>query len=761
MKQAVYAIFAILIIYSSQSIAISEFKVSEIQLRGLEGIAESTVLNYLPIKVGDVVDDDTSTAVIEALFDTGFFNDIVVKRDASKLIVELVERPSIAKIKIAGNDEISEEDLTAALKSIGLSEGRIFNRSLLDKVEQELQRQYFSLGRYGVKIESKILPQERNRIALEINIDEGQVTRIRKINIIGNHSFSDETLLQQFNSEAEAEFPIFSSDSQYSKQKLFADIELLRSFYMDRGYLNFAIESTQVSISPDKNDIFVTINISEGGKFTVSDVKLAGEFVVPEEELKKFIDVKAGDVFSRRLISESSNNISQRLGIDGYAFANVNPQPEINDEEKTVSLVFFVDPGKRVYVRRVTFTGNIKTHGEVLRREMRQLEAAWFSTTKLERSKIRLMRTGFFEDVNVETPLVPGHTDMVDVIISVTERSSGSIQASVGYGGSSGVILTASVKQNNFLGTGKQVAAEISNNQINRIYSFSTTDPYFTVDGVSRSLRVYYRKTNATRVLSLAAYNSDVYGGSVGFGFPLSEYRRARITVGFDDTAFTLRNNPPQLYSQFQESYGNQFKTITVTGTWTFDSRNRAIFADSGFQTIVNSDVTLPGGDLQYFKLSLRQQVFLPIIKNWTIHLDGTAAFSQGYGSSGNIVPFYDYYYAGGAQSVRGFRVNSLGPKEDNASLGGPKKAIGVAELLFPNPFSPDSNSVRLSAFIDAGNIWGEGETVKVADLRSAYGFGFTWMAPIGALKFSWGWPLRTQPGDRTERFQFSIGAPY
>ncbi|MDH3325684.1 MAG: outer membrane protein assembly factor BamA [Gammaproteobacteria bacterium] len=764
MKQAVYAIFGILIfystLYSTQSIAFSEFKVSEIQLRGLQGIAESTVLNYLPVKVGDSVDEDVSSNAIDTLFKTGFFNDITLKNENTILIVELVERPAIAKIKISGNDEISEDDLTGALKKIGLSEGRIFNRSLLDKVEQELQRQYFSLGKYGVKIQSKILDQERNRIALEIEIDEGQVTRIRKINIIGNSSFSDKVLLGEFNSEAHSEFSTFGSDSQYSKQKLFADIELLRSFYMDRGYLKFSIESTQVSISPDKNDVFVTININEGGKYTVSDVKLAGEFVVAEDELKTFVGLKSGDIFSRRLISESSNKINQRLGVDGYAFANVNPQPEVNEEDKTVSLTFFIDPGKRVYIRRVTFGGNVKTHDEVLRREMRQLEGGWYSTTKLERSKTRLFRTGFFEDVNVETPLVAGHTDMVDVVIHVTERPSGSVQASVGYGQGSGIILSASINQNNFLGTGKQVGAEISNNDVNTVYSFSMTDPYFTVDGISRSFRVYFRKTDAAAASSIAGYNSDVYGGSVGFGFPLSEYRRARIGLGFDDTVYRLSGNPPSLYSNFKESYGDNFKTITVNGSWSFDTRNRVVFADSGFHTVATSDVTLPGGDLQYMKLSLRQQIFWTAIKHWTIHLDGTGAFAHGYGST-ESVPFYDYYYAGGAQSVRGFRSNSLGPQDNNDSLGGTKKLVGVAELLFPNPFSKDSNSVRLSAFVDAGNIWGADQKVDIADIRATYGFGFTWMAPIGALKFSWAWPLRTQVGDETERFQFSIGAPF
>jgi len=774
MKHVVKIILAICLLYSSGSWALSSFKIEKIELRGLEGIATSTVFNYLVVKEGDLIDDQISSEIIRALFKTGFFNDISLSREKNILIIKLVERPAISKIKISGNDEISEEDLTTALKSIGLSEGRIFNRSLLEKVEQELQRQYFSLGKYGVKISSTLHEQERNRVAIDIDINEGSVTRIRQINIIGNHAFTDHELLKVFNSGMHSDYSVFGNDSQYSKQKLFADVELLRSYYMDRGYVNFTVESTQVSISPDKSDVFVTININEGGKYLVDKVKLSGEFVVPEDELRKFVTVKEGGVFSRKRVSVSSSKINERLGIDGYAFANVNAHPEIDDENKTVSLTFFVDPGKRVYIRRVTFGGNVKTHDEVLRREMRQLEGGWYSTTKLERSKTRLFRTGFFEDINVETPLVPGRTDMVDVIISVTERPSGSVQASVGYGQGSGIILSGSINQNNFMGTGKSVGAEISNNRVNTIYSVNMTDPYYTIDGVSRSFRAYYRKTDASEASSIAGYSSNVYGGSVSYGFPLSEYRRARLGVGFDNTDFTLSSSPPPTYSSFESKYGNAFKTITITGSWIFDTRDRIVFANDGLYTVATTDVTMPGGDLQFYKVSLRQQIFWSFAKNWTIHLDGTGAFSRGYGKT-EAVPFYEYYYAGGAQSVRGFRANSLGPIEGDFSnnIGGTKKLIGIAEILAPNPFDLESKSVRLSFFIDAGGIYGhtarfgpnKGSAYEPKDylreMSAAYGFGFTWIAPIGALKFSWAWPLRSHDTDTLETFQFSIGAPF
>jgi len=766
MKQVVKLILAIIIVYSPGSWALSSFKIENIKLEGLQGIAASTVFNYLPMKEGDVLTEETSSEAIRALFKTGFFNDISLARDGNTLILNLTERPAIAKVKISGNDEISEEDLTSALKRIGLSEGRIFNRSLLEKVEQELQRQYFSLGKYGVKIQSKLLPQERNRVALDIEIDEGRVTRIRQINVIGNTAFPEQELLDVFKSAPHSDWSVFTDDSQYSQQKLFADIELLRSYYMDRGYINFTIESTQVSITPDKDDVFITININEGGKFKIDKVQLSGEFVVDEDELNKLVNINSGDIFSRRLVSESSSRISARLGVDGYAFANINAHPEINEEDRTVSLTFFIDPGKRVYIRRISFAGNIKTHDEVLRREMRQLEGGWYSTAKLERSKTRLVRTGFFEDVNMETPLVPGRTDVVDVIINVTERPSGSIQASVGYGQGSGVILSGSVNQNNFLGTGKQVGAEISNNRVNTVYSFSLTDPYYTIDGISRSFRLYFRETDASQASSIAGYNANVYGGSMSFGFPLSEYRRARIGIGFDNTDFTLADDPPPTYDAFEDEYGSAFDTFTITGTWTFDTRNSVIFADSGLHTVLTTDVTLPGGDLQFFKVSLRQQFFWTAIKNWTLHLDASAAYARGYGKT-EQVPFYEYYYAGGAQSVRGFRANSLGPREGtfNNTIGGTKRIIGIAELLFPNPFAKDSKSVRFAAFVDSGAIIGNDIQFDPKDyydeLSASYGIAFTWLAPIGALKFSWAWPLKTQTDDQTERFQFSIGAPF
>ncbi len=741
--------------------AFEQFTIEDIQLKGLQRISKSTVFNYLPLKVGDTATEEKTAESIRELFKTGFFNDIKLEHENGSLIIQFLERPSIAKITIDGNDEISTEDLTEALKKVGLSEGRVFNRSLLEKVEQELQRQYFSLGKYGVEINSKLLPQERNRVAIDINIDEGVVARIRDINIIGNNSYSEELLLNTFNAGAHGPFSGISGNSKYEKEKLYADIEGLRSFYLDRGYINFNIESTQVTITPDKTDVFVTVNITEGDKFYVEDIDLVGEFIVEKEILRQLIVIQPGEVFSRKSIIDSSNKISERLGIEGYAFANVNANPDIDEETNKVKLTFFVDPGKRVYVRRVEFVGNHKTHDEVLRREMRQLEGGWISTTKLNRSKIRLQRTGFFEEVNIETPSVPGHPDLVDVVFSVTERSSGNIQASVGFGAASGFIISGAINQNNFLGTGKRVGIEINSSQINRVYSFSLSDPYYTLDGISRSINIFLRSTDASRRLNIANYSTDVYGVGTTFGFPLSEYRFTRLGLTYESTTIKYGASPPASFLEFAAN-GETLDSLTATGSWSYDTRNRALFADSGTNIVLSTDVALPVGNTTYAKINYKHQLFVGVYKDITLHLESLLSYGRGYGDN-NQLPFYEYFFAGGSQSVRGFQERSLGPKEpgDLFSLGGNKRITGTGEFVFPLPFAEESNSTRFSTFLDYGQVYGVDEKFNPNEIRATYGLSFIWITPVGALRFSWAWPLITKPEDSTTTFQFSIGTPF
>lgn len=739
--------------------AFDEVQIKKIRMEGLQRISESTVLNYLAVKEGDTLTENKTSEAIRALFRTGFFNDVRLYADGTTLVVSLTERPSIAEVKIKGNEEISSDDLKKALKKTGLAEGQVFNRSLLEKVEQELERQYFSLGKYGVSVASTLLPQERNRVSVDIAIDEGEVARIRQIKLIGTKAFSEDVLLNQFQLSAHNR-SFFGSSSKYAKQKLAADLESLRSYYLDRGYINFNIESTVVSISPDKKDVFITVNVTEGDQFMVESVGLSGDIIVDEKELRELLLSKAGDTFSRKSVTESSSKISERLGVEGYAFANVNAVPDVDKDKKSVKLTYFVDPGKRVYVRRVLFVGNTKTQEEVLRREMRQLEGAWISTTKLNRSKVRLQRMGFFEDVNIEMPPVAGRTDMVDVIFSVTERPSGNVTASLGYGQGSGFIVAASINQNNFLGTGSRVSAEVNNSQVNRVYSFSFTDPYYTLDGVSRGFRVYSRTTTSSAA-NIASYDTDVYGGSVEYGFPLSEYRSARVGVGYENTYVKTSPTTPQDYLDYVSRYGSTFDSITLDASWAFDTRNRTVFPDSGTYAVASSNFTLPGGNLTFYKASYHHQLYWALTRSLTAHFDALFAYGSGYGET-DVLPFFENYFAGGGQSVRGFRDNSLGPKTTaSRALGGNRKLTGTTELVFPFPFSEDSKSLRLSAFVDGGNVYGSGDTITPGSIRAAYGAGLIWITPVGALRFSWAWPLRSQPGDDTQRFQFSIGAPF
>ncbi|MDH5231726.1 MAG: outer membrane protein assembly factor BamA [Gammaproteobacteria bacterium] len=756
-------LFILLLGFACASLAaeFTPFVIKDIELKGLKRIAPATVLNYLAIKEGETLTPERASDAIRALFRTGFFNEVNLLANGDVLVVSLVERPSISKIKIEGNEEIDTEDLTDNLKKVGFAEGRVFNRSMLEKVEQELERQYFALGKYGVKINTTIDEQTRNRVAISIEVEEGEVARIRRMNIIGNQAFTDERLLKTFQSGTFQDWQLFANSSQYYKQKLYADIENMRSFYHDRGYINFNIESTQVSITPDKREVFVTVNVTEGGKFKIKQLVLSGDLIVPEQQLRELLKISNDDIYSRKLITESSTAISERLGEEGYAFANVNAIPDVDEQNQEVSLTFFVDPGKRVYVRRVNFEGNIKTHDEVLRRELRQLEGGWYSTLKLNRSKVRLQRTGFFEDVSIETSPVAGRTDMIDVSFKVTERPSGSISASMGYGQGTGFIVTASINQNNFLGTGQKVTAEIDNSQVNRVYSFSFSDPYYTINGVSRSMRLYSRKTNAAAATSIAGYTSDVYGTNLSYGIPLSEYRSARFGVGYENTHFRLSGTAPNEYRTFKSNYGDRFNTLKLSSSWSYDTRNRILFAQEGSHITLSGDLALPGADLSFYKFDYRHQVFWPLVGDWVMHLDANYALGRAYGETTRL-PFYENYYAGGGQSVRGFRDNSLGPVDNlGRSLGGNRRFTGTAEVIFPIPFSEDQGSTRVSAFVDFGNVYGQSQALDWRELRSSYGISFVWITPVGALRFSWAWPLHTLPQDRTERFQFSIGAPF
>ncbi|MDO9142025.1 MAG: outer membrane protein assembly factor BamA, partial [Methylobacter sp.] len=514
------------------------FVVDNIQVNGLQRISVGTVYNYLPVNIGDVFSSDRIPVAVRALFKTGFFKDITIERSGSTLVVNVVERPSIAKILFEGNKDISSEDLLKALKNIGLSEGKVFNQQILEKVEQELRRQYFSHGKYGLKITTEVSDLTRNRVGIHIKISEGRVAKIKQINIVGNTVFNDATLLKNLELSTSNLLSFYTKNDQYSKQKLSGDLESLRSYYLDRGYINFNIESTQVAITPDKKDIYVTINVKEGAVYTLEKVKLAGNLVVAPEELVKLVKIGPGEIFSRKNATETSKAVSERLGDDGYAFANVNMVPEINEATKTVDMTFFVDPGKRVYVRRINMKGNTKTRDEVLRREMRQMESSWASSSKIERSKTRLERLGYFEEVNVETPPVTGTADQIDVNYSVVEKPSGNLSAGAGYSQVQGIVLNANIAQDNVFGSGKRVNLAFNNSNFSTNYQFGFFNPYFTVDGVSQGYNLGYTKRDAGRI-NLANYSTNIMNAGVNFGIPLNEFDQLRFDLDLKNTSLT------------------------------------------------------------------------------------------------------------------------------------------------------------------------------------------------------------------------------
>jgi outer membrane protein insertion porin family len=737
--------------------AFEPFKVLDIRVEGLQRISAGTVFNYLPIKVGQTIDSQDTVNAVKALFKSGFFNDVSLERDGPVLVVFVRERAAISSIDIAGNKDLDSEELLEGLKEIGLAEGRVFDRSLLEKVEQELRRQYFSRGKYAVKIDTTVTPLDRNRVGILINVSEGRAARIKQINLIGNHAFPDEELLDEFSLTTPNFFSAFTKSDQYSKQGLSADLEILRTYYLDRGYLKFNINSTQVSITPDKKDIYITINIAEGNQYKIREVTLNGDLVVPAEELFPLIKINPGDVFSRKQVTESVDKISSLLGNQGYAFANVNTTPEMDDEANEVSLGFFVDPGKRVYVRRINIAGNVGTRDEVLRRETRQMEGGWYSTEQVERSRTRIDRLGFFEDVNVETPTVPGTTDQLDVNYSVTETSSGSVTAGAGFSQTSGVLFNASVQQENFLGTGKRVSFTFDNSEINTVYRFAYTNPYWTVDGVSRGFGLGYRKTDADEA-NLSDYSTDTRNVDINFGIPINEYDTIRFSVGYQGLDLKENSSSPLQVTDFIDEHGDSFDDAVFTGSWSHDSRNRILFTDTGGLQRISLETTTPGSGLEYYKLTYQQQRFIPLTRELTLGLKGNLGYGDGFGDYEQL-PFFENFFAGGVRSVRGFEDNTLGPRDsDGDPIGGSFLTVFNAEIIFPIPFVEEAKGVRLSAFFDIGNVFEDYDSFDAGDLRYSAGLAGLWLSPLGPISMSFGFPLNAESDDDEQNFQFTVG---
>jgi outer membrane protein insertion porin family len=734
------------------------FVVRDIRVDGLQRIAAGTVFSYLPVKVGERMDATQTPEIVRSLYRTGFFKDVRLEREGDVLVITVEERPAIAELNISGNKAIETKDLKQGLKDVGLAEGRTFNRPVLDKIEAELRRQYFNQGKYGVKIESTVTPLERNRVAVAIDIVEGETATIKKINIVGNKAFKESELLDEFKQTTGGWLSFLTKDNQYSKQKLSGDLEALRSFYLDRGYLNFRIDSTQVTITPDKQDIYVTVNVTEGDVYRVSDIKLAGDLVVAPEELYPLVQISRGEPFSRKKVVQSSERVTRKLGDQGYAFANVNSSPQVDEEKKTVALTFYVDPGRRVYVRRINFKGNAKTRDEVLRREFRQMESAWFSGEQVKRSRERLQRLGFFETATIETPAVAGSADQVDVETTVKERPGGTLTAGIGYSQSQGVLFNASIIQDNFLGTGKRVALAFNNSDVNTIYALSYTNPYFTPEGISRGFTVRYRSTDFTE-LTTSQYLTDVLIGGVNFGVPVTETDRINFTFDINNTQVKLGSGASLELKQFLDTYGDEYLNFDFGVSWARDSRDRAIFPTTGALQRLYAEATLPGSDLTYWKVGYSHRRYFPLTKSFTLALNADLGYGDGYGDTEEL-PFFEHFYAGGYGTVRGYKLYSLGPKDSTGNAyGGNMKVVGNVELLFPMPGKTFSESVRLATFFDVGNVYLD--SFDAGDLRYSAGVGATWMSPLGALTISAAKALNEKDGDETEVFQFQLGQTF
>lgn len=752
-------------LYASSAFALDPFVVKDIRVEGIQRTEAGTVFSYLPVKVGETMNDELAAQAIKSLYGTGFFKDVRIEAEGGVLVVTVQERSSIAQIDFSGNKSFPTDKMKEGLKQIGIAEGQIFDKSQLDRAEQEVKRQYLSQGKYGATVKAVVSPLERNRVAVRFDIEEGAVSKIRNINIVGNQAYTMDDLRAQFLLTTPNWMSWWNKDDQYSKQKLNADLETLRSFYMNQGYLEFNIDSTQVSITPDKKDIYITVNVTEGEKYTISEVKLAGETIVSDAELQKLIEVKAGDTFSREKVTQSSKAISDRLSNEGYAFSNVNPVPDVNKALHTAAFTFFIDPGKRVYVRRVNIVGNTRTRDEVVRREVRQLESSWYASNKINRSKERLVRTQYFSDVNVETPAVPGTADQVDLNISVVEQSTGSIQFGAGLSSSEGVVFGVTVNQNNFLGTGNRVSAQVNTGKVNTTYSLSYTDPYFTPDGVSRGFDIYRRDVN-TSSLSVANYSTSSYGGGVRFGIPLNERDAFNFGLAADFTQVDLTSQSPMQYRNFcANTTGCSSNSVVATAGWVHDSRDSILYTNKGVLQKLSGEVSLPVLDLEYYKIDYKHAWFQPVAKDLTLMLNGEIGYAEAYGNKN--YPFFKNFFMGGVNSVRGYANGSLGPRDIDPTtgvsfaVGGTKRLLANAELFMPIPGLKDSKQFRLSAFVDAGNVYSSNSSYSLSELRYSTGAGISWFSPFGPLKLVYAKALNSKAGDNTETIQFQLGSQF
>ncbi|MDP9007170.1 MAG: outer membrane protein assembly factor BamA [Pseudomonadota bacterium] len=786
------------------------FTVGDIRIEGLQRISEGTVFNYLPVNIGDHLDGARIGEAMRALYATGFFRDVELRRDGNILLVVVVERPSIAKFEIKGNKDIKTEDLQKSLRNVGLATGKTFDRSVLDEVKQYLTDQYFSRGKYAVRVDTKITDLPGNKVDVIVDIKEGKRAKIEQINIVGNTKFKEKDILDSFELKTPNWLSWYKQDDRYSRESLTGDLEKLRSYYMDRGYANFQIDSTQVAIAPEKDDMYITVNVNEGEVFKVSDIKLAGTMVVPEEQLRRLLLIKPGDTYSRKAVTSTQQLMSYRLGADGYAFAKIDPVPTPDNDKKTVALTFFVEPGNRVYVRHINFNNTTAINDETLRREMRQLEGGWLSNSAVERSKERLQRLPYVEKVEFENKPVAGSADLVDVDFNIKEGLPGQFGGGIGYSESQKFSLNGNFVHSNFMGTGDRIALEVNAGKFSKSYTFAHTNPYTTVDGVSRTASLTLRDITQF-VAASSAFSTKQITGAIQWAYPISEYQFLSLGTSANKNSLVVsqgysaqqsvdwvRNNGNAFQRVLGDTngdgvvnsldnpytvYGSNFYTYELTGGWSYEGRNRALFPDRGMKVTLSARYALPLSDVKYYQTNFDFISYIPLWRKFLISVQASVDYASSLGRTTSLPPYLNYF-AGGPDSVRGFRESRLGPR-DNIGIGNPYggnfRLVNRYELIFPVPDKWKS-AARISMFYDIGNVFQTGNKVKFlgvdditpvdyhfnyANLKQSTGIAVQWLAPLGLFRFSYGIPLNAfqgdtvRFGDETERFQFSIGQAF
>ncbi len=752
----------------------SAFMVSDVRIEGLQRVSVGSVFTEIPVNVGDELSEADMREIVKDLFKSGSFDDVQVGRDGNVLVIVLKERPAIDKIEIEGNKAIKTEALLEGLTGSGLSEGEIFKKVTLEHIRTDLERQYVSQGRYGARIKTELEDLPRNRVAIKIDVTEGDVAGIKHINIVGNTIFDDETLLELLELKLPSLFSFYTKDDRYSKEKLTGDLETLESHYLDRGYLNFVIDSTQVSIAPNKEDVYITVNVIEGEQFTVKGVDVAGELHdIPEQSIRGLIFVRPGQIFSREAMTASEDQIERALGNAGYTFASATGQPVQNEDDNTVEVKFFVDAGQRAYVRRIDFTGNTFTQDEVLRREMRQMEGGWASNALIERSKVRLERLLYFKEVSVETPAVAGTEDQIDVLYTVEEAPSGSISGTLGYAQRTGIMLGANYRENNWFGTGNSINLGVNHSAWQTAYSFSFFDPYFTVDGVSRGYSVSFRKSDFDE-RNIARFSTDSISTSVNFGYPTSELSRINFSLGYENTKIKEGVFPAQEISQFLAREGKKFNLFTIQAAYSMSALNRGLLPSGGKSQSLSFEMTIPGSELEFYRINYEGQIFYPLVRGLNLRLATHLGYGDSYGDT-TTFPFYKNFYSGGFGSVRGYESNTLGPRStpspldrfnDPDPIGGNVLVNFNAEILFPLPFIEDQRQMKSVFFVDGGNVFNTNcleiskicKGVSDGELRYTAGFAITWITGFAPLSFSISVPINKKAGDEQESFQFELG---